>query len=560
MIVKLLKMLGIAFAFVAILLVAVVLLLNTDKVQQWLLQRAVAILREELKTDVSVGHASISLRGGRLTLSDVTVDDRQGRKMLSMEQLAVGIDLCALRRREVVITEAQVSGLKTMFCRPASPTDSAVNYQFLVDVLKRHKESGTTVDADTTTGKRRPVTFRIKTATVHIDSLCYTTDNGRPRRNTGRPHHGAFDAGHLDLFATMKLTIELPGDSQPFHVTLTDCRAVDHGSGLQVDSLQLQANVGSDSLLLSDVTLRLPHTRLSFAKGRVAYARHTPLSYDVPLLTATTQLRDIATPFAPVLQNFTTPLQLQCAFSGGADTMCFDRVSVTTAGQHPELQISAVGRITHLRAKEQLHVHFDVSKMSTRSGMPERIIGHFPVKKYMMKQLHALGNISYSGHFDVLYKKEAFAGQLGTEQGSVNFSFDIDERDKYLSGTADTDSLELGRVMDMKQLGTIACRADFRFDISKPRTAKMRQQKGGKLPIGNIEAEVSEGHYKFVTVHNVAATIQSDGAVATGKVVDRGKHIDITCSFTFTDTDQMQKLKIKPGIKFHKKKSEKNND
>ncbi len=32
-----------------------------------------------------------------------------------------------------------------------------------------------------------------------------------------------------------------------------------------------------------------------------------------------------------------------------------------------------------------------------------------------------------------------------------------------------------------------------------------------------------------------------------------GKLLDLSCYFTFTDTDQMHKLKVKPGIKFHRK-------
>ena len=107
--------------------------------------------------------------------------------------------------------------------------------------------------------------------------------------------------------------------------------------------------------------------------------------------------------------------------------------------------------------------------------------------------------------------------------------------------------------MDMPRLGNIACSADFRFDISKPRTAIVRKQRGGKLPIGNIEAQVQEAHYGIITVHNVLASIVSDGAEATGTVVNHGKHIDVTCNFSFTNTDQMQKLKVKPGLKFHGK-------
>ena len=544
---RLLKASGIIIGTVVILLATAALLLNTDRVQNWLQQRAVTMLKEQLGTEVTVGHVSVNVAERHLTLSDVEVDDRQGRRMLRMESLIIGLDPQALWQREVVVTDARINGLKAQLCKPASPTDSMPNYHFLAEALKAH--TAASHESHEPNEGHPTLTFRIATATIGIDSLHYTTDNGRPRRNTGKPHHGAFDAGHLDIHAAMKVRLgNIMKDG--LHLVLTDCRAVERGSGLQVDSLRLQADIGKDSIRLKDVKIRLPHTTLSFAKGAI-HTSPTAFRYSVPKLTATTQIRDIAKPFAPILKNFTTPLHLECGFSGNADGMRFDRVSVATTDRH--LHIKAKGNISHLREKHRLHVHFDVSQMTALGGMKERIISHFPVKKYMMKQLHALGRIDYQGHFDVLHEKETFAGRLGTQHGSIDFHFAIDEHNKYLSGTADTKALELGRIMDMKDLGSLNCRADFRFDISKPRTAKMRQQKGGKLPIGNIEAEVREGHYKFVTVRNVSATINSDGAAAEGKIVDNGKLIDLTCSFSFTDTDQMQKLKIKPGIRLHRK-------
>ena len=105
--------------------------------------------------------------------------------------------------------------------------------------------------------------------------------------------------------------------------------------------------------------------------------------------------------------------------------------------------------------------------------------------------------------------------------------------------------------MDMPGLGKIASTAKFRFDISKPRTLKMRKRLGGKLPIGDIQAEVKEGSYKKVKVRNVIGEIKSNGAIAEGKVTVKGKRIDLSCAFSFTNTNEMKKTKIKPGISFH---------
>ena len=210
--------------------------------------------------------------------------------------------------------------------------------------------------------------------------------------------------------------------------------------------------------------------------------------------------------------------------------------------------VEATGRITNLKDKHKTRVHFDVKKMVSQNQMVVCIVNHFATKKHMMKQLGALGKVTFSGCFDVLFKKVVFAGRLGTEAGDLDVKFTVDGLNKYLYGTAATDSLQLGRVMDMKQVSEIACRTDFRIDISKQRTALMRRQKGGKLPIGKVEAEVQKVRCVLGTLHDISATIESDGAEAVGKVLEKNKFLNVYCDFSFTDTNQMHKLKVKPRL------------
>jgi hypothetical protein len=103
----------------------------------------------------------------------------------------------------------------------------------------------------------------------------------------------------------------------------------------------------------------------------------------------------------------------------------------------------------------------------------------------------------------------------------------------------------------MKKIGSVACKADFKFDMSKPRTAVMRKQKGGKLPIGQVNATVKEASYMKAKVKDVKVKIVSDGAVANWHLEKDNKNIDVLCDFTFTSTDSIHKMKIKPNVKVH---------
>ena len=389
-----------------------------------------------------------------------------------------------------------------------------------------------------------------------VEDLCYQTDNHQPRKNTGKPKRGAFDVGHFDVLAKLDIQVDTLG-KDTLVAQVTSGVAEDRGSGLLVKELLLKVNANKRVAQLSDISIKLPNTSLSIASADIqlpSKKEQRPLAFSAPQIKGRVVLKDIARTFAPVLKKFSLPLNLQTQMSGNDNELRFRNVSVSTTDK--KLAIAASGRISNLKDKYGLRVHFDVNKLATEGVYAEHVINQFDVKKFMMKQLHALGHFTYQGHFDVLWKKEQFAGVLNTVPGKLNVLLTLDEQSKYVLGTVRTDSFELGKAMDMPDLGKIVCKADFKFDISKPRTAQMRKVKGGKLPIGSVQADVAEGRYKKIKVHNLIAELESDGAVATGNITVKGKRVDVLCGFSFTNTNEMKKTKIKPGIRFHKMSDE----
>jgi hypothetical protein len=94
----------------------------------------------------------------------------------------------------------------------------------------------------------------------------------------------------------------------------------------------------------------------------------------------------------------------------------------------------------HFSPKEALNIHFHVKNMTTPTKTAIDIINQFAVKKFMMKQLKALGTINYTGDVQILYKKELFKGLLRTDVGSLNFNVTLDENTKYVLGQVNTPS------------------------------------------------------------------------------------------------------------------------
>ncbi len=612
-----LKVFGCVVAACLLLMVGTVLVLNTDTFQNKMLKRATSMLSDKLQTRVEIDSISIGLFSQKVNLYGLDIEDLQHRKMFQLDHLAVSVKLLPLLRNEVRITNASIDGVRAQLYKPKPDSaanyqfvidafkkdstesrdkevskedkekkkltlnlhklslskidviynDQAYKLQSLLYKKKgKDKHNATISDLQrswVSHTKKGDIDNRLTVSSVlltddgtkrqaTIDGIHFVTDNHQPRKNKGKPNRGAFDAGHLDIEATLKADIQsIQGDSVV--ATITQCNALDKGSGLTLKSLTSKVLVAKGVATLNDVVIQMPNTQLKIANATVQLPNkklERPLEFSTSPIMGRVILKDIARPFSPTLSGFTIPLSLRVNFSGNAEQLTFQNVFVST--QDKLLTISANGSISGLKDKHDLNVRFHVNKMTAQGNIKERIINQFPVKKFMMKQLNNLGTIRYTGDFSVLYKKETFQGLLNTAAGNVNFNFSLDELNKYVYGTARTDSFMLGKVMEMPDIGMIACKANFKFDISKPRTAKMRQQKGGKLPIGEVDAEVYEAKYKKVKVCNVVADMKSDGAVAEGNLTMKGGRIDVLCGFSFTNTNEMRKTKIKPGIRFHK--------
>ncbi len=603
---------------VVILLVgAALLLLNSRPIQSRAMAEVRMLLTEKLDTQIEIDSVSIDFFKQAILVTGLKVDDRQGRKMLELERLSADFGIWNLLKHKISIESAEIRGLKAQLYKEP---DSAANYQFVIDAFSKNKTHKTkkdkgkhkleldisdlyitdidlsynansfTLDKLTyhedwmgaRTGglknlhgkmdqntKKGIVTHEVNigkiilseenhTPVARFDSLHYRNDNHRPRKNTGKPKRGFFDTGHFDVMAHFNVVFNHLGKDS-LNVTLNQCTAQDSITGFNIKDLRLTAAINKGNARLSNVVIQQQNTVLKFDSATVRLPNKKTgktLAYQTSQIEGRTLLKDIARPFAPVLSRFAIPLNLRVELSGTDSTMQFRNIHVNSDNKY--LVIDAAGGISHLKSKEKLNIGFHVNKMTTTGTTAQNIINQFAVKKFMMKQLKSLGTIQYIGDITIVWRREAFKGTLQTSVGKLGFEFALNENTKYIEGNASTASIQLGKLVDMKSLGPVAFHADFVFDISKPRTAKIRREKGGKLPIGHVNANVTEASYKLLKVKNLEAVIKSDGLVADGHIIEQKKNLDLICDFTFTNTDSIHKLKFKPNVKlrnmpWHKK-------
>lgn len=386
-----------------------------------------------------------------------------------------------------------------------------------------------------------------------IRGLRYATDNHRPRKNIGKPKRGFFDINHLDLHSDMTIKIKEIG-KEGVKAALTRCSIKDKATGINVVYLLLDADIKKDMADIRNIRLRLPNSELKSHIAHFQFAdkqKGIPFHFETGKVEGEVLLQDISHTFAPILKNFTLPLEISTRVSGTSDDMAFENVTVNTTDQ--QLKIWATGKIVDMKDKYGMIVRFDVDSMYALGNSKMKVINQFPVKKLMMDQVDALGDIGYKGHFRILWKKEEFHGRLSSAVGPIDFDFTLDEKKKNITGNFITDSIKFGKAFDVKTVNYMACKGDFKVDYAKVRTAAMRTMRNGKLPIGVAKVDVIDAHYRFLHFKNLHANLSSDGAVANGRFELNAKYIDWIGKFAFVRTSTEKRLRFRPGIRFHKR-------
>lgn len=601
-----------AFGILALMVISFILL-NTSYVQNRLLGYATKALSEKLHTNVTIDSVSVKFLSHDVGLHGLCIDDQEGRKMLQVEELQADVSMWHLLYHEVNVSNANITGVKALLYKGHKDKES--NYQFLIDELKKDEKNDTsatklkldikeltvnrvsakynsqpisleklkchfhegklpTMQAEKLKAawnhpdyKGRPVSYKVGlhkldiaehegNTRVKLEKFHFLNDNHRPRKNTNNPHRGFYDPGHLDITADLTMDItHLDKNKKTMHAVVKHCKLDDAKTGIHVGELTCKLVADLHTVKVSDLALRQEstHVHVPHAVITVPDAAHgKELSFKTSTVTVESVPKDVSRAFVPDMKNFSIPLHITANVDGDLKRINIHNAVVTNADK--SLVVKTTGSVTNFYHddKHQLHAHFDVNHLTADGNVLEEIMKQFPIKRFMMKQLHALGKLNYVGSLDVYWQTRDFRGDISTEVGNFNLDFNIDKQSKYITGKASAESLQLGKVLDMPDIGEAALSTDFKFDFSQERTAEMRRNKGGKLPIGSLTAHVDEASYKFVKVKNIDVSIDSDGAVAEGVLDSPHKFLDLGCSFSFTDTDDLKKLKIKPKLKIHK--------
>lgn len=543
--------LSVIFVVLIILIGVGAALLCTEKVQQWLLKETTTSLSERLNTRVDADSISINPFAGRVSLYGFSIDDLNKTEMLHVDTFQADIAMFPLLERHIEVNSIRLYSTNAILYKEQK--DSAANFQFIIDAFnKEHPKKKNTGGNE----KKFKLSFDIDDLLLQNINLKWDVRDQKPKNYH---NHGAFDVNHINATLTMNANLhQVEKDSMRTEI-IKMCLH-DKVSGLDIRSLTAQCAFSKKHLTVKNLQIKLPNTTITpgtvsmgFTKEKKSDGKEkTLITFEPFNFKANVVLKDIAKPFAPSLDRFTTPLTLSMKVGGCVPRITFSKLLITTPDKR--LHLTAHGDICNIdEDKTKIALHFTNINLKAKDGIKEEIVKHFAhkMRMKMQRQMKIIGNIHFRGYLTIRYRSEEIGGTLMTKFGNVTTNFVLNSDTKLMTGNISADNFEFGKLMNVPPLYPISFKGDFVFDVS---TTKHRINKHGRLPIGHLVAEIPKAKYGILSAKDIHAEVTSDGAVAEGFVLVPMKILSITTNFTYTQTDTEQALKVHPKLSLGKKK------
>lgn len=230
---------------------ALMLLTSLPAFQRWGAGYASQLLAEKAGGKVSIGALKLNLRG-HIILDNVKLYDLRDTLMLQASRIAASIDLMPLVEKKIRISGAQLIGTKAKIYKDG---EEPFNFQFLVDAFSSKDTTSTPLDLDI----RALVVRRGEVRFDRFDNQKSTAE-GEVKPETP----GKFNPNHLhikDLSLTARVYVQKP-DS--FSIDLRNL-SFNEQSGLHLNRLSFEAQVGKQGATIQDLIVKLPETTLQLA-------------------------------------------------------------------------------------------------------------------------------------------------------------------------------------------------------------------------------------------------------------------------------------------------------
>lgn len=437
-----------------VLPVLLMVLLNLETVQNFVVRRAGTAISERIGTKVSIG--SIRIRGyNRLVAGDFFVQDFQGDTLLYAQTLSANISKSALLRRNIIIGDVVLDNARIYLHQPA---DGELN---LSEVLNNIPGS----DRQRKNGRSSSILLR----DVYISNSVFRYWTERPtRRGTQRqagvtPGSINFDDMRLNDLTlgahnlrigdeiTMRLYDLSFTEQSGFRLELIEARKFTLGDGV--------LNFNKLRIVTNDTDLALPLLELRGMSWKDFSDFSNKVRFKATIDYSTLHSNTLAY-FAPALQGFGIPLiGLSLSMNGPLVDFSGKITSADVFGTRFAIDYA----VTELMPESaKANYELDIRELRSNAASIEKIMSCLspsPPDSTLMSILSSAGNISLSGTVDGKLSAFRTSADITTDAGAVSLSGAVRRpvgEGVSFSGEFGLDGVEGGRLLGEELLGEVS--------------------------------------------------------------------------------------------------------
>lgn len=427
---------GIIWTLIVLYLLLIVLM-HLPSVQTFLGKEVAEALADKFGTKVEVGKVNLGFFN-RIIIDDVMMYDQQGDSLIYASRLSAKIDYMAATQGKISVSSAQIFGLRANLYRQTAK--SPANFQFVLDSL---------ASKDTT--QHKPLDLHIGSLIIRRGAIAYNQRDVAPRSGVFSPQHIRVSelSSHILLNHVTDNSIDL----------LLKKLSFKDESGFKLQSLHFKLQADRQKATLKEFRLLMPRSELVLDDLKATYRfegkRFIPesLRFEGGIQQSKITFADVAS-LVPALRHFDDAVFVSSRFSGTAKSISVPSLNLRTGSGSINLQ--ARGSYSHASSHPAWNA--DIANLNLSPAGVEFLAENLGSKVKIPKEIQRLGTIHLTGKAKGYEKVLSAKGNIETDAG--NISLQAVKNDDRIKASVDTRSVNLGRILDNRKLGTVVAKID----------------------------------------------------------------------------------------------------
>ena len=457
------------------------LLLSIPAVQQEIKNISERELSQVLETKLTIKQIQV-FPFNKAVLEGLCLYDQKNDTLLYAQKLTAGFSPFALLEHQLIFTTAQLFDFKIEIQRDSSNTQT--NLQFLIDAFTPRKKN-----------HYKPFDIQLNTILIRRGSIRYDILS-EPYKDPG-----TFDKNHI-LLDKVVSTVSLKAlrkDSININVRRI---SFEEKSGFSLSKLAFKLQGNEDKATLSNFRLNLANSHLSIRKTDIDLSKtntlkqfcdSTDLNFNID--EAHVVLKDIA-PFAPILRNFSTPIDLTCNIGGTINNLRLEHMNLSYGEK--SIHLKSKGSLDGVTSPQNAFIFGEIQELSASPKGIQSLINDFSsVRKDVNPILSHLGTVSFHGEISGFITQLITFGEFDSNIGKLRADMMISRNTKEnlaYRGTVESSGLQIRELLPQgNPLGEIS----FKFDLDG-------HHPHNGMPEGKVIGDIGHIDFKGYTYENIS--------------------------------------------------------